>query len=112
MRKMPKHEPTEIYLYLSIQLDKCIVISDTFSLHFDPVRMEMTGTQYIPISQVFSSDESKSKGIIADEDLLQVCSKDECESESVIVDKSSTQESESKSVHKSINANKVKDSIY
>ena len=43
-----------------------------YALNFyvDPVRTEMTSTKNITISQVFSLDESKSKGIIADETLL------------------------------------------
>ena len=57
---------------------------------------------------VCDSDERESKGIIADENLSHVCSADEIESESVIVDESSTEESESESVHKSTNTNKEK----
>ena len=63
----------------------------------------MTGMQQIPISHICSTDESKSKGFLTDEKLSQVCSTDEGESESVIVDESSTEESESESVHKNIN---------
>ena len=55
---------------------------------------------------VCDSDERESKGIIADENLSHVCSADEIESESVIVNESSTEESESESVHKIINTNK------
>ena len=56
----------------------------------------MTGTQHITIFHICSSNESESKGIIADKNLLQVCSTDEIES---------------KSVHKIINTNKVKYAI-
>ena len=71
----------------------------------------MTGVQQIPISHNFSSDESKPKGIVADKILLQVCYTYNIESEIVIVIESSTEESEPKSVRKSFNTNKVKDTI-
>ena len=66
----------------------------------------MTDTQHIPISHVCDSDKRKSKGIIVDKNLLKVCSTDESKSEIVIVDESSTEESESEIVHKSIIKNK------
>ena len=50
----------------------------------------------------------KSKGIITDKNLSQVCSTDKSESEIGIFDESSTEESKSKRVHKSINKNKEK----
>ena len=65
----------------------------------------MAYTQQIPILHVCSSDESESKGIIADEHLLQVCSIDKSESERVIVNEGLTKDSESKNVCKSINTN-------
>ena len=63
-----------------MQLAKCMM---KLNSHVDPVRMQMTITQKINISEmniqkipnshVCSSDESESKGIIADKNLLQVC---------------------------------------
>ena len=53
----------------------------------------------------FSLDKSKSKGIIADENLLQVCYKDDSKSERDIVNESSTEDIELKRVHTSINTN-------
>ena len=44
------------------------------NLHVEPSRTEITGTQHIPILDVFSLDKSESKGIIADKNLSQVCS--------------------------------------
>ena len=79
--------------------------ADAFNSHVDPVRMKMTGTQQIPVNQFFGSDKSKSKEILADKKLSQFCSTDKSESEIVIVDESSTEDSESESVHKSINTN-------
>ena len=72
-----------------------MIIADTFNSHVYPVRTEMTDTQQIPISHICDSDESKSKGIITDKNLLQVCYTDESKSERVIVNKSSTEESKS-----------------
>ena len=63
----------------------------------------MTITQQILISQVCVSDESESKEILANKNLLQVGSTDEGKPEGDIVDESSTEESESESVHKNIN---------
>ena len=54
--------------------------SDALNFNVDPVRTKMTGMQQIPISYVCDSEDSKSKGIIADKNLSQVCSTDECES--------------------------------
>ena len=66
--------------------------ADNLNLNADPVRTEMTSMQQIPIPQVFSTDESESKGIIADKNLSQVCSTDESEPERVIINESSTEE--------------------
>ena len=49
----------------------------------------MTGMQQIPISQDFSLDESESKGIVAEKNLLQVCYTYESESERFIANESS-----------------------
>ena len=57
-------------------------------------------------------DKSESKEIIADKNLSQVCFTDKSEPERVIANKSSTEERESERIHKSINKNEVKDSIY
>ena len=43
-RKRPKHQPTDSYFYIAIQLAKCIMITDALNYHVDPVRMEITGT--------------------------------------------------------------------
>ena len=51
--------------------------ADSLNFHVDPLRTVMTGTQHITISHVCSYDDIESKGIIADEKLLQVCSSDE-----------------------------------
>ena len=69
--------------------------ADAFYYNIDPVRTEMTGTQQFTISHVYDSDKSKSKGIIADENVSQVCSIDDSESESIIADENYTEERES-----------------
>ena len=63
MNLLPFFNPTRY-------IDRCMVISDTFDYHIDPVRTEMTSIQHIPISQVCSSEERESKGIIADKNLF------------------------------------------
>ena len=76
VRKRTKHEPTDSYFYLEIQLSKCMMRADSFNSKVDPVRTEMTGMQQVPIWHVCNLDESKSKGIIVDKNLLQVFSMD------------------------------------
>ena len=80
MRKGPTHEPTDSYFYLARQLAKCMMRSDDFNSHVDPVIMEMNGMQQIPILHVCDWDKRESKGIIADENLMQVCSTDDSKS--------------------------------
>ena len=52
------------------------------------------------------------RGIIPDEKLSQVCSTDERRLKSVIVDDSYTDAIKSENIHKSINTNKLKYTIY
>ena len=111
VRNRPKHEPTDSYFYLSRHISKCMIRVDVFNSHIEPVRTKITGTQKIPISHVCDSNDSESKRIIVDENLLKVCSTDEKESESVIIDEGSMEKSESESVHNSINTNKEEDAI-
>ena len=49
VRKRLKHEPNESYFYIARQLAKCIMRVDALNLHIDLGRIEMTGTQQIPI---------------------------------------------------------------
>ena len=112
VRKNPKHEPTDSYFYLSIQLAKCIMRADAFNFQVEPERTEITGMQQIPIFKICDLYESKSKWIFVDKKLLQVCSTDKIESESVIVEEISTEDSKSENSSKSIDTNKGKDAIY
>ena len=101
MRKRPKHEPTSSHSYLSRQVDKCMMRAYTFKFNVESVRMQTTNTQRMKISEmnmqnisnlnVCSTENSKSKGIIADENSSQVCFTDEREPEIVITKKSSTE---------------------
>ena len=43
--------------------------ADSLKLHVYPVRTEITGTKHIPISNVFSTDESKSEEFVMDVNL-------------------------------------------
>ena len=101
--RRPKHDATESYFYLARQIEECIVRSDALNLHIYPVRTEMTGMDHIPMSHVCSKDQSESEEFPVDETLPQVYSTDKDESKSIFVDESSTEESESECVHKSIN---------
>ena len=65
--------PTDIYVYLTRQLENCMI---RFNLRIDPVSTQITnmqqtnnydmGTQKIPNSRVYYSYKSESKGINAD----------------------------------------------
>ena len=70
VRKSPKQEPTESYFYLGIKLPKCMMRADSFNFHVDHVITEMNVPQQIPIAHVCDSDDSKSKGIITEKNLL------------------------------------------
>ena len=72
VRKSPKHKPTDSYFYIAIKLAKCMMRADAFIWNVDPVRMEITGTQHIPILDVSDLDESKTKLILSDEKLSQL----------------------------------------
>ena len=100
VRKRSKHVRTDSYLYLARNLAKCMT---RLNSHVDPVRMGMASTQKIPNSQVCSMEERKPKGIKADKRLSHVCSTDKREPKRFIVNACSSDESESKSVHISIN---------
>ena len=59
--------------------------ADDLHLENNPVRTEMTGTKQIPTSHVFSTDESKLKEFLVDENLLQIYFTDKDESKGIIV---------------------------
>ena len=42
VKKRPKHEPTDSYVYLARQLEKCIMRADALNSHIYPVITEMT----------------------------------------------------------------------
>ena len=90
VRNRPKHKPTDSKCYLERQISKCMMRADTLNLHVDPVIIEMTGMQHIPISHLSGSDKRKSKDFLSEENLLQVCSMDKGESERVISNESTT----------------------
>ena len=85
IRKRSKHMRTESYLYLSIQLSKFVMSNDCGLL-----RTYKKSTQKIPNSHVCSTNGIKSNRINADRS----------KSKSFHVDVCSTEEIESKSVHK------------
>ena len=91
--RRPKHETTNSYFYLARQLAECMMRADVLNFQVYPVRTEMTGTQQIPISHVFYTDESESKEFLVDETLSQVCSTNEYGSKIFIAEEISTEES-------------------
>ena len=65
-RKRPKHEPTDTYFYLATHLAKFIMISDSLSSHVYPQRTKITATKPIMTSYVCSTDESKLKDFLVE----------------------------------------------
>ena len=51
-RRRPKHDPTDSYFYLELQLANCMMRADALNSHVYPVRTQIIGTQQIPISHV------------------------------------------------------------
>ena len=105
-RKRPKHELTASYSYLASKLAKSIIRADALNSRVYPLRTEITGLKHILVLYVCSMDNSKSKELIVDENLLQVCYTDKSESKIIIFNKSSIEESKSECVHKSVNKEK------
>ena len=60
--------------------------ADALNLHDYPVRTDMTATKNIPISHIFSTDESELKEFLFDETPSQICSTHKDESKGIIVD--------------------------
>ena len=60
--------------------------SDALNSDNYPVRTEMTGMKQIPILNVCSTDDSKPEEFLVDKNLSQVFSTDEDKSKSIIVD--------------------------
>ena len=75
-KNRPKHEPTDSYFYPGRYIAKFTMKADALSSHVYPVRTEITA---LP-SNICSTDEYESKGIILHETLSQSCSTDEDES--------------------------------
>ena len=76
-RRSPKYDPTDSYFYLARQLAKCLMRADALNSENYPVITEMTGSKNITILHVCSTDDSKSKEFLVDENLLQVCYTDD-----------------------------------
>ena len=95
VRKIPKHMPTDSYLYLARQLAKCAMINlrgpvrtqnmSTYIMSYSKI-----STQKIPSLHVCSTDKSRSKSIKADESEqkrvnVNVCSPNESKSKRVTI---------------------------
>ena len=66
---MYKHDPTDSYFYPERHFSKCMMRSDALYSDNYPVRTEMTATEQIPASHVFSTDESELKEFLVDSTL-------------------------------------------
>ena len=71
-----------------------MIIADVLNSHVYPVRTKMTATKQIPTLHVSSTDNRKLKEFLVDKTLSQICSTDEDESKGIIVNKRSTNEDE------------------
>ena len=73
----------------------------------------MTGAKQIPISNVCSAEQNKSKEFLLNKNLLQICSTDEDESKIIIFDESSMEESGSERGQKNVKKEKdAKNEVY
>ena len=66
----------------------------------------MTATKQIPFLHICSTDESEFKELVVNKTLSQIFSTDEDRSKGIISDKYSTEEDKSECVHKHINKQK------
>ena len=82
-KKRNKHEPTDSYFYLSRQLDKCMLISDTLDWHGYGGYTKITAL----CLNIYSTDEDESKRIIVHKTLSQNCSANKDKSKQRIVNK-------------------------
>ena len=82
-KKRPKHEHTDSYFYLAIQLAKCMMRSHNLNRNDYGGYTKMTA----PSSNVYSTDEDESKRIIVHGGLSQSCSTNEGESKRSIFNK-------------------------
>ena len=83
-----------------------MMIDDALNSHVYPVRTEITATKQIPTSHVCYTDENELKEFLVDEILSQICSTDEDKSTGIIANKCSTEESESECVQRNIKKQK------
>ena len=77
-----------------------MIRADVLNLHVYPVRTEMNATKHIPTLHVFSMDEIKLKEFLSGKTISQICSTKEDESKGIIVDECSTEEYKSECTHK------------
>ena len=68
-KKRPKHESTDSYFYLAIQLAECMTRPDSLKSDNCPVRTEITGTKQILVSNVCSTYDSESEYFLVDNTL-------------------------------------------
>ena len=57
-RRWPKHDPTDSYFYLAMQLVKFMMRDNVLNSYHFPVRTEITGAKQIPASRVCYTKDS------------------------------------------------------
>ena len=92
MRKSPKHEPTESYLFIERNISMSMI---RFNFHVGPVRTQMTKTQRmnnsdmskknIPNLRIYYMGKSESKRIKGNESKSRIHSTDKSESKMFVV---------------------------
>ena len=78
---MPKHEPTDCYIYLAKYLAKCMMRYDTLNCHDYGGFLKMT----TPSWNVYSTDEGKSKRSYKNEKVIAEFFTNEGESKRIIM---------------------------
>ena len=73
--------------------------SDALNVHVYPVITETTGMKHIPILHVCSTDKSELEDFLVGGNVLQVYSTDNDKSKGIIADESSMEERKSECVH-------------
>ena len=102
-RNRPKNEPTDSYLHLARNIERCMMRADALNSHIYPERTKTTATKQIPTSHVCSTDKKELKEFLVDETSSQIFSTNEDKSKGIIVNRCSTEEDESECVHRNIN---------
>ena len=103
-KKRPKHESTDSYFHLSIQLEMCMMRSDNLNWHYHGSYREMTA----PSLNLNVTDKDKSKRIIVHKSLSENCSTDIRKSKRNIINETLSQKNSTNVSEYTITELKVK----